>query len=299
MTARTVSVVRWRIRVPRIRFLSRAGAVTLRGRLLAGPILLVSMLVFSVVASIVTGDNPLRQNLASMQAPPGAGGHLLGTDQLGRDILAWVAAGIRTSCEVSLSVVGISAVVGTTIGLLAGYVGGWLDAVLMRLADLQLSVPPLPLFIAVSVVVTNNMPIFIMVLSFLGWVAYARLCRTRALALREKGYVKAARLAGRRRGAIILLHLLPGVSTEVLTIASLQASFVLIWEAGLSFLGLGLQPPYVSLGFLMYEGLEVIQTAWWVAVFPGICLVLLVLGFNLLGDGLRDLFSTDSRTGKQ
>jgi peptide/nickel transport system permease protein len=267
------------------------------GSLKVGLAILGSMFVFSLVASAV-GGNPAQQNLANYMSPPGSAGHLFGTDALGRDVLAWTGAGIRTSLEVAVLVVLLSATVGCTIGIVAGYLGGPLDALLMRLADVQLSVPPLVLFIAASVVISNSMPSLVLLIAIVGWVPYARLCRARVLVVRERGYVAAARLAGRRRPAIVTLHLLPAISTEITVLASLQAGIVLLWEAGLSFLGLGLQPPYVSLGFLMAEGKEVLAQGWWVAVFPGAALALLVVAFNLTGDGLRDYFSNDVTSRK-
>jgi peptide/nickel transport system permease protein len=284
--------LRWLPRASRARLEQRNGSLT------AGVAILGVMIALSFVATLV-GGNPAHQDLGAGLAGPGSAHHLLGTDILGRDVFAWVGGGIRTSLEVSLGVICLSATVGSTIGILAGYVGGWLDSLLMRLADIQLSIPPLVLFIAASAELANSLPSLVVLLSIVGWVPYARLCRTRVQVQRERGYVLAARLAGRRRGAILLLHLLPGVRSEVTVLASLQAGVVLVWEAGLSFLGLGLQPPYVSLGFLMAEGKGVISQAWWVAAFPGLALALLVVGFNLTGDGLRDLFSIDvSPSGK-
>ena len=274
----------------------RTGSRQRRGSLAAGLVVLGAMLCFSVAASLA-GGSPSHQDLASALAPPGHGGHLFGTDALGRDVLSWVGGGIRTSFEVAVCVVMLSAAFGCTVGILAGYLGGWLDTVLMRLADIQLSIPPLPLFIAASVIIVNNLLSLVILISIVGWVPYARLCRARTLVIRERGYVAAARLAGRRRGAIAVLHLLPGLTTEIAVLGSLQAGIALLWEAGLSFLGLGLQPPYVSLGFLMSEGKEVLSQAWWVATFPGIALALLVVGFNLTGDGIRDLFSHDVSGG--
>ena len=272
--------------------LSRSGSLT------AGLTLLGAMLVLSVVASLA-GPDPAAQDLSAALAGPGHAGHLFGTDALGRDVLSWVAGGIRTSFEVAACVVALSAAFGVTVGVVAGYRGGWLDMVLMRLADIQLSIPPLPLFIAASAIIVNNLLSLVILIAIVGWVPYARLCRAQTLVLRERGYVAAARLAGRRRAAIAVVHLLPGLTTEIAVLGSLQAGIALLWEAGLSFLGLGLQPPYVSLGFLMSQGKEVLQQAWWVATFPGIALALLVVGFNLTGDGIRDLFSTDTTGGIQ
>lgn len=275
---------------------ARRGVRSRPGSLTAGLIVLGAMLVFSVVASLA-GGSPSHQDLASALAPPGHGGHLFGADALGRDVMSWVGGGIRTSFEVAVCVVVLSAAFGCAVGIGAGYLGGWLDAVLMRLADIQLSIPPLPLFIAASAIIVNNLLTLVILISIVGWVPYARLCRARTLVLRERGYVAAARLAGRRRAAIAVLHLLPGLTTEIAILGSLQAGVALLWEAGLSFLGLGLQPPYVSLGFLMSEGKEVLSQAWWVATFPGLALALLVVGFNLTGDGIRDLFSPDVSGG--
>ncbi len=267
-----------------------------RGSLGVGLGLLGGLLVFSVVASLV-GGSPAHQDLNAALVGPGTGGHLLGTDALGRDVLSWVGGGIRTSFEVALGVVGLSVASGCTVGVVSGLLGGWVDAVLMRIADVQLSIPPLPVFIAVSVVLTNNMTSLIVLIAVFGWVPYARLCRARVLTERQRGYVSAARLAGRSRTAIAFLHVLPGITTEISVLASLQAGVCLLWEASLSFLGLGLQPPYVSLGYLMSEGREVLYHAWWVAVFPGLALALLVVGFNLTGDGMRELFKRDSAGG--
>ena len=233
--------------------------------------------------------HPAHQDLDRSLARPGTGGHLLGTDALGRDVLAWVGGGIRTSLEVSLGVICLSGPIGALSGSSPGYAGGWLDSGLMRIADIQLSIPPLVLFIAASAALSEQPAELDRAAKHRRLGAVCSVCRARVLVQRERGYVLAARLAGRRRAAIALLHLLPGVRAEVTVLASLQAGVVLVWEAGLSFLGLGLQPPYVSLGFPHGRGKAgVISQAWWVAAFPGLALALLIVGFNLAGDGLRD-----------
>jgi peptide/nickel transport system permease protein len=278
---------------PSLRSLARVRS----GSLKVGLALLLGMVVLSTAATIVGGD-PTDQDLASALAPPGSD-HVLGADGLGRDVLAWVGAGIRTSLQVGFGVVLLSAVFGCTVGIAAGLLGGWVDAALMRLADIQLSLPALPVFIAASVVLSNSMTSLVILLAVFGWVPYARLSRTRVLSERQRGYVSAARLAGRRRSAIAVVHLLPGLSTEISILGSLQAGTALVWESSLSFLGLGLQPPYISLGFLMSAGRQVLNEAWWVAVFPGAALALLVIAFNLVGDGVRDLFSNPASVGGQ
>jgi peptide/nickel transport system permease protein len=262
------------------------------GSLRLGVGLMIALLLLGVFATTALVDAQW-QDLGASYLMPGSPGHRLGTDPLGRDMLAWIGAGVFTSLRVSIGVVAVSALVGGTVGLVAGYAGGVLDATLMRLSDLQLSVPPLPLFIAASAVLPNTLLSLVILLSIVGWVPYARLVRARVLVERERGFVAAARLAGTPPWRILLVHLLPTIVTEVAVLGSLQAGIVLLWEAGLSFLGLGLQPPYTSLGFMISQGRTVLSDAWWIVAMPGIVIVLLVLAFNLIGDGLRDAFKLD------
>jgi peptide/nickel transport system permease protein len=260
-----------------------------RGPLVFGLVLLAGLVVLATIGGVLL-PGPNEQQLDEALSAPGAAGHPLGSDPLGRDVLAWIIGSIRTGLLVSAGVVAVSASVGVAIGLVAGYFGGWSDTVLMRLADLQLAVPPLVLFIAASVVVGNSMPSLILLLSLVGWVPYARVVRTRTLAERERAYVAAARLAGAGRLRLLIVHLLPSALTVVVVIASLQAGYVLLWESSLSFLGLGIQPPRPSFGFMIAQGREQLVTAWWIVAFPGLAIVLLVLAFNLVGDALRDRF---------
>jgi len=245
------------------------------------------------VAGLVALPDPNAQELTATYLPPAEGGHLLGTDGLGRDVLAWVSAGIWISLFIAVAVVALSAAIGVTVGLAAGYLGGVVDALLMRLVDLQLAVPPLLLFIAASAALTPSMGTLIVLLSAAGWLPYARLIRNVVLVERERGYVAAARLAGATRRRLLLVHLLPAASTTALVLSSLEMGLVLLWEAGLSFLGLGITPPHNSLGFLINEGRSTLAAAWWVVVFPGAAVALLVLAFNLIGDGLRDTVHRD------
>jgi peptide/nickel transport system permease protein len=257
-----------------------------------GTSLLAALVLLGVVGTLALPD-PNDQNLNDAYAPPGSAEHLLGTDALGRDILAWVTQGILTGIAVSASVVALSALAGVLIGLAAGYVGGLLDGFLMRVVDLQLAIPPLLLFIAASAVVGNEFWSLVVLLSVVGWVPYARIVRSEVLAERERSYVAAARLAGAPLPRVFFVHLLPATATLIFVLASLQAGLVLLWESGLSFLGLGLQPPTISLGFMIFQGRSDLVEAWWIVTFPGLAIVLLVLAFNLLGDGLRDAFNLD------
>jgi len=250
--------------------------------------ILIALGALSVIVSLI-GPAPNHQELANGLQPPRLGAHPLGTDQLGRDVLAWTAGGIRTGLLISVGVVALTATVGIVVGLVAGYVGGAADAILMRLVDLQLAVPGLLIFItASSVLVHTSALTLIVLLSIVGWVPYARLVRTAILSERERGYVAAARLAGASRLRVLRLYLLPATASVTLVLASLNAGFVLLAESALSFLGMGIQPPRASLGYMIAQGQADLVGAWWVVVMPGIAIVLLVLAFNVIGDGLRD-----------
>ena len=259
-----------------------------------GVLLLSALLIVSFVVGVAGGD-PNEQSLVESYAPPGADGHLLGTDPLGRDLLEWSAAGVRTALIVAVGTVGLSALFGTVIGALAGYAGGFVDSLTMRFADLQLAVPPLLLFIAASARFDAGLFSLILLLAIVSWVPYARVVRTITLATREKGFVAAARLAGVPLPRVIFVHMIPSALTSVVVLASLQTGYVFLWESSLSFLGLGLQPPDVSLGYMVAQGKDQLVQAWWISTLPGVVIVLLVLSFNLIGDGLRDAFDTDRR----
>ncbi|HZV74885.1 MAG TPA: ABC transporter permease [Conexibacter sp.] len=276
----------------------RSARQTLRPNrsLRAGVLLLASVLVLSLVG-VLALDDPNHQVLADAFAKPGARGHLLGADPLGRDVLAWCARGVWTSLEVSLAVATLAAVFGTAVGVVAGYFGGPLDALLMRLVDLSLAIPPLLLFVSLSVVLSPSRVTLILLLALVAWIPYARVVRTRILAERERPYVAAGRLAGTPDRQICIRHLVPAASTAILVLLTLQLGYVLLWEAGLSFLGLGLQPPNVSLGYMVAQGRDYLADAWWVTTIPGLVIVTLMLSFNLIGDGLRDLFQDDVAVG--
>lgn len=271
----------------------RAGATSLR----AGGILVGCLVAVSVGARILLPD-PNEQALAEANSGPLELGHLLGTDPLGRDVFAWCARAITTSLSIALAVVLISALVGVLIGASAGYVGGWVDSLLMRLVDLQLAVPALLIFLAASMVIERSVLAMIILLASVGWVPYARLVRTTVLVERERAYIAAARLAGARRTGILFGHLIPASATPIVVFGSLHVGFVMLSEAALSFLGLGLDPPTVSLGFMIAQGRDQLGSAWWIATVPGIVIVLLILATNLIGDGLRDRFHLDTGGAK-
>jgi peptide/nickel transport system permease protein len=269
-----------------------AREIARNANLRVGICILAALAALGIVGAVALPD-PNHENLYHILAPPGTAGHLLGTDALGRDVFSWVAAGILVSLRVSVTVVAIAAGVGVPVGLLAGYCGGVVDTVLMRIVDLELAIPPLPLFIAASVVLRPGFLVLVCLLAAVAWLPYARLVRSVALVQRQADYIAAARLAGASRRRILFVHLLRGVVTTAVVLASLQAGYVLLWEAGLSFVGLGINPPTSSLGFLMNDGRTTVTQAWWVVVCPGVALALLILAANLIGDGLRDAFQQD------
>jgi peptide/nickel transport system permease protein len=257
-----------------------------------GLVILLTMVAVGVLGKVALPDAE-QQDLAKAFAAPGSAGHPLGTDQLGRDVLAWISDGIWVALGVAIGVVVLSAIVGVAVGLVAGYFGGIADMGLMRLVDLSLAIPPLILFLAAAAVLRTTMVTLILLISSVMWLPYARLVRSATLVEREQGYVITARLGGASRTRILFGHLLPGVSTVVLVLASLQCGYVLLWESGLSFLGLGIRPPQHSLGYIIAQGRGTLEQAWWVVVLPGAALAMLVLACNLVGDGLRDLIHQD------
>jgi peptide/nickel transport system permease protein len=229
----------------------------------AGVVLLAILVVAGFGASFVTPYDPAAQNLSITAHPPSAtpvagGIHLLGTDQLGRDILSRLLVGIRTSLIVALTVVPLSLLLGITVGMVTGYGGGWLDVALMRLVDAQLSIPTLLLAVAVVAVLGTGLPQIVAVLVITGWPGYARVVRADVLALREREFAAAARAVGASDGRILARHVLPNVLSTVLVLATLHLPVVIIFEAALSFLGLGIQPPTPSLGQMIAQAQDLV-----------------------------------------
>ncbi|HZQ88539.1 MAG TPA: ABC transporter permease [Gaiellaceae bacterium] len=219
--------------------------------------------------------------------PPGTPGHLLGTDSLGRDVLARIATGVRISLVVSLAAVTIAMVTGVVVGTTSGFFGGWVDDVIMRITDAVLVIPIVLLAIAVLTVLGPSIVNLIGVIAFIQWTAYARTTRAETLALREQLYVTAAKSFGARPLLLLLRHILPHLAPSVIVLTTLNLSAAIILEASISFLGLGIPPPNPSLGSMLTDAEQYLGTASWLAVYPGLALLLLVLGVNLLGDALR------------
>ncbi|MBI4277772.1 MAG: ABC transporter permease [Armatimonadetes bacterium] len=213
---------------------------------------------------------------------------LLGTDAVGRDVLSRILWGARISLVIGLFAVIVAGAIGVLAGLLAGYYGGWAEHVLMRLADIQLGFPGIMLALAVTAVLGPSVPNLIISLGITRWVSYARLVRGVVLSLREREYVEAARALGAPDRRILRRHILPGITPVLVVLATVEVGRVIIVEASLSFLGLGIQAPQPSWGGMVADGRAYLSTAWWVSTFPGLAIGLTTTAVGLLGDGLRD-----------
>lgn len=271
-----------------------AGSWTLR----IGLALTIALIIGALGADLFSPFDPYRVDLDAVMAPP-SGTHLFGTDYLGRDLLSRVLHGGRISLAIGVLAVLISGVVGTTVGAVAGFAGGWLDEVLMRITDIVLAFPTALLALAVMAVFEDPTigKIFI-VLGLVGWANIARLVRAEVMAVKERDYVLAARSVGVGPLGVVLRHVLPNTLGTLLVALTLGVASNILTEAWLSFLGLGAQPPLPSWGAMITEGQFYLTTRPWVCLFPGAAIMLTVLGFNMLGDGLRDVLDPRLKRGR-
>ncbi|HKV43938.1 MAG TPA: ABC transporter permease [bacterium] len=250
------------------------------------------MALFFAIALAAPRLAPFRPDvphvLAILRAP--AWPYLLGTDNLGRDVLSRIIVASRISLAIGVLSMLVSVVIGILVGATAGYFGGLADAVLMRLTDVVLAIPVFFLAVAFLALFGPSVPGLILIIGVTAWPPTARLVRGEFLSLRGRDFVAAARATGASSGRIIARHLLPNVVPVIVISATLRVGLAILTEAGLSFLGLGVQPPQPSWGNIIADGREYLATAWWVSLFPGLCVFLGVMAFNLVGDGLRDAF---------
>jgi peptide/nickel transport system permease protein len=265
---------------------------------LASWLILLGLLVTALLSPYVAPHNPTRERLIDRLLPPawtedGEWRYLLGTDHLGRDLVSRIIYGSRVSLVVGFTAVVIGGALGIALGVAAGFRGGRTDEVIMAVADMQLAFPTILLAIAIIAVLGPSFTNLVLVIGISGWVTYARIARGQVLSLREKEFVEASRAQGGSQWRIVWRHILPNILSPLIVVATLDLARTIILESTLSFLGLGIQPPTPSWGGMLSDGREYLLSAWWIATFPGVALLLTALSFNRLGDWVRDL--TDPR----
>ena len=259
-----------------------------RNRLaLSGLVLVAILFLISLLAPWLTPYDPNFIDIQQILQPPSAA-HWMGTDSLGRDVLSRMIYGARISLKVGFVAVGLATLIGVVLGALAGYYGGWVDNLLMRLVDLMLCFPTFFLILAVIAVLEPSIWNIMVIIGLTSWMGVARLVRAEFLSLKEREFIQAARALGARDGRIIFRHLLPNALAPVMVSATLGVAGAILTESALSFLGLGVQPPTPSWGNILTAGKDNIEIAWWLSVFPGLAILITVLAYNLLGEGIRE-----------
>lgn len=247
------------------------------------------VVVLAVAGTALATHDPLSNDLYNKLLPPGSNGHLLGTDQLGRDIFSRILVGARMSLIISFFVCMLSALMGTILGLVSGYKGGMIDAVIMRFCDIVLSLPLIVVTIALVAVLGNSVPNLIIILSLLGWVEFCKLTRNNVMVIKNMEFVSAIKVMGGDSFRILRREIFPNVTTTLLIQTSLKFGNVILTEASLSFLGQGIMQPTPSWGNMIADGRNYLAAYPWVCLAPGIALMITILAFNFLGDGLRDV----------
>lgn len=262
--------------------------------------ILLAVLLAAMFSQWLAPHNAGGISLANALTPPmwmdgGSSTYVLGTDNLGRDILSRIIFGAQVSVKIAAYAILLSGAIGVLLGMTAGYFGGWVDAVISRLIDIQMAVPSIPLAMLFAAVLAPGeaMVIFIIVLTYWSW--YARILRGEILSLRERDFVALAKVAGVKTPVIFMRHLFPNILNTLFVLATLQFGSVIVFEAGLSFLGLGIQPPQVSWGGMLSDGRNFIEVAWWLITMPGLAIMAACLASNLVGDWLRDTFDPKLR----
>lgn len=245
------------------------------------------LFMFALAAAAAFWKDPAAIDITLALLPP-SWEHPLGTDDLGRDVLARILYGARISLLVGFVAVGIATLIGIVLGALAGYYGRWTDSIIMRFVDIMLCFPTFFLILAVIAFLEPSIWNIMIIIGLTGWMGVARLVRAEFLSLRERDFVQAARALGASDGRIIFRHLLPNALSPVLVSATLGVAGAILTESALSFLGIGVQPPTPSWGNMLIAGKQTLGTAWWLSVFPGLAILFTVLGYNLLGEGIRD-----------
>ncbi len=253
----------------------------------AGGAVVILLFVVSLFAPWISPYDPNAINLSEVLAQPSPD-HIFGTDQLGRDVLSRIIWGAGISLKVGFVATGFSLLIGIILGALAGYYGRWVDAVIMRFVDIMLCFPSFFLILAVIAILEPSIWNIMIVIGLTGWMGITRLVRADFISLRERDFVQAARAVGAGDLRIIFRHILPNAMASVLVAATLGVAGAILTESALSFLGIGVQPPTPSWGNILTAGKNNIDIAWWLSLYPGLAILITVLGYNLLGEGIRD-----------
>lgn len=255
----------------------------------AGAFAIAALVVVAVLAPWLVPYDPFSQDILSRLEPPSVG-HWFGTDELGRDVFSRILYGVRVSLLIGFLAAAVTIAIGSVVGLIAGYVGGRTDSALMRLVDLVLCFPTLFLILMILALMDRpNIYIVVGVIGITSWAGLARLVRGEVLSMRERDFMLVASGLGLSTPRILFVHLLPNVISPILVAATLNVGAAILIESGLSFLGLGVQPPMPSWGNILTAGKDFIHVAWWLSLFPGLAILFTVLAFNLMGEGLRDV----------
>lgn len=260
---------------------------------LVGFMIITSILLFALTAPFIAPYDPDAIDVKAILLSPSSV-HLMGTDGLGRDVFSRMLYGARISLMVGFVAVGIATAIGIVLGAIAGFYRGWVDTFIMRIVDVMLSIPTFFLILAVIAFLTPSIWNIMIVIGLTSWMGVTRLVRAEFLSLRNREFVLAAQTLGAKDVRLIFTHLLPNSLTPIIVSSILGIASAVLVESGLSFLGLGVQAPQASWGNILTDGKEYIQFAWWLSLFPGLAILITVLGYNLLGDGLRDAFNPRS-----
>lgn len=263
----------------------------------AGFVIIILVFLLAMLAPMIAPYDPNDINVKAILLPP-SWQHWMGTDGLGRDVLSRMLYGGRISLLVGLVAVGIATAIGIILGAIAGYYRGWVDTVIMRLVDVMLSIPSFFLILAVIAFLTPSIVNVMIVIGLTSWMGVTRLVRAEFLSLSGREFVMASRTLGAKDARLIFTHLLPNSLTPIIVSSVLGVAGAVLMESGLSFLGLGVQAPQASWGNILTDGKDYIQFAWWLSLFPGLAILITVLGYNLLGEGLRDALDPRSQNNR-
>ncbi len=264
------------------------------GLAMAGLVIVGTLILLALLAPVIAPHSPIDQDLTRRLLPPGTPGHWLGTDDFGRDILSRILYGARITLQIIALVAVTAPLLGLLVGTVAGYFGGWVDAVLMRITDIFLAFPRLILALALVAVLGPGIGNAVLAIALTAWPPYARIARAETLTVRNSDYIAAVRLQGAGHTRIIAGHIVPMCLSSVIIRVTLDMAGVILIAAGLGFLGLGAQPPVPEWGLMISSGRKFLFEQWWVATMPGLAILIVSLGFNLLGDGLRDVLDPRS-----